>query len=473
MLCAADVHVHGEDHPTWQQLVGEPGSRIRDDYRKAAAWLLPRLTVPAGVAPATDGAAPELTEQEARDLVDELGLQLYRAEDALAFVEECCVIADREGRQPTTADVREWLKGARCGRQLASDATDRATRATDPPVKQRADLTETEWAEQERARFERLYTRETVRADLAEQRADTAARDADIYQKRLERLSEGYTEQRKRAEAMEHAMESTAADALKHRGCHRDLMAQCLRAERAEAEAEQLRTDWAAACICGHTEAQHFEDACLVCDCGDYLVPEAAREVIARWRTAALQARADRAAEWRAAAADLLAAFPDPTVQHIGVIAASHLRLRAREIDAGRPVLDRAAESAPADTGPAGDETGEARPRETVEYFLQAQQDDGTWESASSFMDALDWATERLAAKRARYPEFVFRLAQRTTKVAVTPLPDCVACRHWSCNGTGTCGALLDAWQKCPCTGASATSGVPAGGAQQPKETRP
>lgn len=37
-----------------------------------------------------------------------------------------------------------------------------------------------------------------------------------------------------RAEAMEWAMQSTAADALKHRGCHRDLMAQCLRAERAE-----------------------------------------------------------------------------------------------------------------------------------------------------------------------------------------------------------------------------------------------
>jgi hypothetical protein len=56
MLCAADVHVYGTDHPTWQQLAGEPGSRIRDDYRKAAAWLLPRLTVSA-VAPATDRAA--------------------------------------------------------------------------------------------------------------------------------------------------------------------------------------------------------------------------------------------------------------------------------------------------------------------------------------------------------------------------------------------------------------------------------
>ena len=57
MLCAADVHVHGDDHPTWRHLVGEPGRRVRDDYRKAAAWLLPRLTVSAGVAPATDQGA--------------------------------------------------------------------------------------------------------------------------------------------------------------------------------------------------------------------------------------------------------------------------------------------------------------------------------------------------------------------------------------------------------------------------------
>ncbi|HEY9408464.1 MAG TPA: hypothetical protein VIP77_02690 [Jiangellaceae bacterium] len=52
LLCAADVHVHGDDHPTWQQLVGEPGQSIRDDYRKAAGWLASRLTVtppPAGL----------------------------------------------------------------------------------------------------------------------------------------------------------------------------------------------------------------------------------------------------------------------------------------------------------------------------------------------------------------------------------------------------------------------------------------
>lgn len=68
---------------------------------------------------ATDDS--ELTLDEARALVDDLGLDLYRAQDALAFVEECCAIADRESRTITTADVREWLKGARCGRQLISD----------------------------------------------------------------------------------------------------------------------------------------------------------------------------------------------------------------------------------------------------------------------------------------------------------------------------------------------------------------
>lgn len=78
------------------------------------------------VVPAADRAAPELTAEEARALAEDLGYQLYRAQDALAFVGECCDLADREQRPVTTADVREWLKGARCGRQLAVDAADRA-----------------------------------------------------------------------------------------------------------------------------------------------------------------------------------------------------------------------------------------------------------------------------------------------------------------------------------------------------------
>ncbi|MBE4735741.1 ParB N-terminal domain-containing protein [Streptomyces caniscabiei] len=78
------------------------------------------------VVPAADRAAPELTAEEARDLAEDLGYQLYRAQDALAFVGECCDIADREQRPVTTADVREWLRGARCGRQLLADVADRA-----------------------------------------------------------------------------------------------------------------------------------------------------------------------------------------------------------------------------------------------------------------------------------------------------------------------------------------------------------
>jgi hypothetical protein len=161
----------------------------------------------------------------------------------------------------TTA--RERFSLADLGATDAAAPSVPADRAAAAPVKQRADLTEAEWAEQERARFERLYTREYTRAEQAEdllkvahetsnraeaeraraaERAETAKRDVQIYRERLERLGEGYTEQRKRAEAMERAMESTATDALAHRGCHRDLMGQCLRAEKAEAAVERVRS---------------------------------------------------------------------------------------------------------------------------------------------------------------------------------------------------------------------------------------
>lgn len=107
----------------------------------------------------TDPTAAELTAEEARELAEDLGLQLYRAQDALAFVEECCVIADREGRQPTTADVREWLKGARCGRQLAADARDRAA------DRQRASAERAALLLQAAAALDRL-TEETAAADM-------------------------------------------------------------------------------------------------------------------------------------------------------------------------------------------------------------------------------------------------------------------------------------------------------------------
>ena len=68
-------------------------------------------------------ADDDLTAQEARDLADDLSLQLYRAQDALAYVGEMCDIADEHrGKrgQPatvTTTRVREWLRGAQCARQ--------------------------------------------------------------------------------------------------------------------------------------------------------------------------------------------------------------------------------------------------------------------------------------------------------------------------------------------------------------------
>lgn len=45
-----------------------------------------------------------------------------------------------------------------------------------------------------------------------------------------------------KAAAMTAAMESTAAAALRHSGCHGQLMAQCMRAEQAEAANARIRT---------------------------------------------------------------------------------------------------------------------------------------------------------------------------------------------------------------------------------------
>ncbi|MEU1327212.1 hypothetical protein [Streptomyces microflavus] len=73
----------------------------------------------------------ELTAEEAREMADELNTELYQAQDALAFVGECCDIADREQRPVTTGDVREWLKGARCGRQLLGTTSEDDRAATE------------------------------------------------------------------------------------------------------------------------------------------------------------------------------------------------------------------------------------------------------------------------------------------------------------------------------------------------------
>jgi hypothetical protein len=70
----------------------------------------------------------ELTAWEARAEVDRLGTELYYAQDAVAFVGEMCTIREAGEKDPSasavsTAEVREWLKGARCVRMLAVDAS--------------------------------------------------------------------------------------------------------------------------------------------------------------------------------------------------------------------------------------------------------------------------------------------------------------------------------------------------------------
>lgn len=57
--------------------------------------------------------------------------------------------------------------------------------------------------------------------------------------------------------------------------------------------------------------------------------------------------------------------------------------------------------------------------RITVEYFVQCQQPDGTWEQASSIDDRPDFIERRRTNLQRRFPEARFRIAQRTTSVIV------------------------------------------------------
>ncbi len=100
--------------------------------------------------------------------------------------------------------------------------------------------------------------------------------------------------------------------------------------------------------------------------------------------------------------------------------------------------------------------------RETVLYFLESRVSGGKWESSSSATDDLAEAARQLARRRDLVPDVEYRLAQHTTTVTVRSLPACLDCRHWRCDGDGPCGALLNAWQRCTCTGP--TAAVPAVG---------
>ncbi|MGA4875905.1 hypothetical protein [Streptomyces lydicamycinicus] len=57
--------------------------------------------------------------------------------------------------------------------------------------------------------------------------------------------------------------------------------------------------------------------------------------------------------------------------------------------------------------------------RQTIEYFVQGQQPDGTWEQASSTTTDPEFVVQRLSARRRAQPEFAYRIARRTTTVLI------------------------------------------------------
>lgn len=104
LLCAADVHVNDGDHPTWQQLSTTPG-RGQDEYRKAARWLLPRMTV---TRPPADRAA----------VLREAGWAECSPEWLAAHPSEC----GSAPRVPGSPDVSHWHPDTALLRRIAAEA---------------------------------------------------------------------------------------------------------------------------------------------------------------------------------------------------------------------------------------------------------------------------------------------------------------------------------------------------------------
>lgn len=59
-----------------------------------------------------------------------------------------------------------------------------------------------------------------------------------------------------------------------------------------------------------------------------------------------------------------------------------------------------------------------------VEFFLQTQQPDGSWNDSSSRMNDVEWARERLATRRVKMPQWEHRIAWRATSVSSGVLAD-------------------------------------------------
>jgi hypothetical protein len=68
-----------------------------------------------------------------------------------------------------------------------------------------------------------------------------------------------------------------------------------------------------------------------------------------------------------------------------------------------------------AEHGTAGQASRGDHVRTVVEFFLQCQQPDGTWETASSAMDSQERAEGRIAKRRVSMPAFGHRVVRRTT----------------------------------------------------------
>ena len=113
--------VHGELKPfeTSDRRLGL--SAVRATNRTVTALAIADLLV-------SDPTPPGTEDDPALAAAEEMATDLYKAQDALAWIRECCDIADTLGGQLTTADVRSWLDGPKCGRQMAAEHAKEADR---------------------------------------------------------------------------------------------------------------------------------------------------------------------------------------------------------------------------------------------------------------------------------------------------------------------------------------------------------
>ncbi len=91
------------DHGPWGRTVGADITELTDVLGGVSEQAEPE----------SDDSAPDRALAE----VERLAVELYQAEDTLAWIGELCDIADRTDRAVTTADVRAWLRGPQCARQ--------------------------------------------------------------------------------------------------------------------------------------------------------------------------------------------------------------------------------------------------------------------------------------------------------------------------------------------------------------------